>query len=140
MQLNGWLPKHIGLCFNNFKADKSIPMLSKVKRKLKIETEFNPSPLETLKIINKTYRQPNNLLIKFNDDRIDESKLLFENLHKRVNDNTKLIELNGNHLTPTNGAIENFLKDTTIEKKLLKNDNLGKLIDTIYNYCLKIDP
>ena len=41
----------IGLSFNNFKIDKSIPFLSKAKKKLKIQAEFSPSPSETMRII-----------------------------------------------------------------------------------------
>ena len=123
----------IGLSFNNFKADSSVPMLGKFKRKLNIESEFSPSPIETMNLISKNYIQPRNILIKFKDDKIDQTKQLLEHLHARKKDNSIIIELEGNHLTPASSGFKDF-----ISKRSLKNnyevDKISKLIDTIYRY------
>ena len=41
----------VAISFNNFKADKSIPMLRKMSKRLNFQTEFSPSPIETLNLI-----------------------------------------------------------------------------------------
>ncbi len=127
----------IGISFNNFKADKSIPILGKVKRKLNIETEFSPSPIKTMNLIYKNYLQSNNLLIKFNNDRFDQTKLLFDILQKRNTGGSEMIKLNGNHLTPASAGIRELILGDDIEEKTIKNHNLRCLIDTIYKYALK---
>ena len=68
----------IGLSFNNFKADKSIPLLRKMSQKLNFQTEFSPSPSETLNLIREHYEQINNLLIKFKNDNLDQNDLLLD--------------------------------------------------------------
>ncbi len=124
----------IGLSFNNFKADSSIPMLGKLKKKVNINSEFSPSPLETMNIISKQYIQPRNLLIRFKDDEIDQTKLLLQHLQIRKRDNSIVIDLRGNHLTPANSGFKNLLSDISIENNY-KVDELGSLIDTIYSYA-----
>ncbi len=124
----------IGLSFNNFKADSSIPMLSKLKRKLNIQSEFSPSPLETMNLISKQYVQPRNLLIRFNEDRIDQTKLLLEHLQARSKDNSKVIDLEGNHLTPASSGFKHLLSEQSIENNY-EVDRLSDLIDTIYKYA-----
>ena len=41
----------VAISFNNFKADKSIPLLRKMSQKLNFQTEFSPSPNETLNLV-----------------------------------------------------------------------------------------
>ncbi len=123
-----------GLSFNNFNADNSIPMLGKLKKKLNIGSEFSPSPLETMNLISKHYIQPRNLLVRFNDDRIDQTKLLLEHLKTRRDDNSILIDLEGNHLTPANSGLKNLFSEISIENKY-KVDKIEHLIDKIYRYA-----
>ncbi len=124
----------IGISFNNFKIDKSIPLLSKVKKKLKIETEFSPSPSKTMQIISNNYIQPRNLLIKFSNDKLDQSKILLKLLRERDIDETKLIELNGNHLTPTNADLKEILLDQNGSKHYINNE-INKLADIIFTFA-----
>ncbi len=126
----------IGLSFNNYKADKSIPILSKVKKRLNFETEFSPSPIETISIIVKNYLQKQNLLIKFSNDNLDQTSLLLENLKKRHNDDTRVIEISGNHLTPATQNIKDYILTDKLESNN-QNNNLNTLVNTIYNYIME---
>ena len=123
----------IALSFNNFNADKSIPMLGKVKRKLNIYTEFSPSPSETMNLILKKYNQPNNLLIKFSNDNIDQNIQLLDILKNRSTDNSNMIVLNGDHLTPIKtGFRESFPKESFLNTGT--DSNIIKLVDTIISF------
>tara|TARA_Y100001968_G_scaffold330607_1_gene382931 strand:+ start:4380 stop:5120 length:741 start_codon:yes stop_codon:yes gene_type:complete len=126
----------ISLSFNNFNATKSIPMLSKVTSKLKFETEFSPSPTETMNLILERYLQPNNLLINFSNDRIDQSLSLFNCLKTRDNDNTTRIELKGNHLTPiSTGFTKDIFNEFDINRT--RNREIEILLGTILSYSLE---
>ncbi len=123
----------IGLSFNNFNANQSIPMLNKVTKKLNIRTEFSPSPKETISLISKKYIQPRNLLIKFNNDNLDQTALLLNSLKHRSKDETISLELEGNHLTPANTGFKKRLLDSLTESSN-NEEKIHILIDTIYNY------
>ncbi len=110
----------ISLSFNNFGANNSIPMLKKLAPKFGLQTEFTPNPKETMSLISKNYIQSKNLLIKFNNDNIDQSELLLDYLKGRDDDNSNELILEGDHLTPAS---------TGISKNLL-----GNLVDNSYRY------
>ena len=125
----------IGLCFNNFKAGESIPMLAKVSQKLNITTEFSPGPDETVSLIKNKYIQPKNLLIKFKEDTLDQTELLLNSLQSRINDDSEILELEGNHLTPASSGIT----QKVLEKwkgDLNKSEKIEMLVDTIYRYLV----
>ncbi len=126
--------RFIGISFNNFKADKSIPILGKIKKKLKFQTEFSPSPIETINIIKNKYVQSENLLIRFSDDQLDQSNLLLDQLRMRENDNSSIIELKGNHLTPVSYNIKEILLDATNERNTYNENNFANLIDNILRH------
>ena len=126
----------ISLSFNNFNAAKSIPILGKISSKLNFETEFSPSPKETMRLILEKYLQENNLVVNFSNDKIDQSVSLIECLKKRANDNTENIQLKGNHLTPiSTGLTKNILSDLDINNA--KNKSLNTLLGTILSYSLE---
>ena len=117
--------KFISISFNNFSATESIPLLKKISRKLEINSEFSPSPDRTLRIIERTYTQKNNLLIKFNSDDLDQTAKLLSCLKARKEDDSKGIMIKGTHtIIASAGLRENFLgewadddfKRNTIEK------------------------
>ncbi len=114
----------VSISFNNFKADKSIPMIRKMSKRLNFETEFSPSPCETINLIKENYEQINNLLIKFKNDSLDQNNLLLQSLKKRDSDKSELLQLDGNHLTPISlGLREKFLnKNFQISLKYQKID------------------
>ena len=125
--------KFISISFNNFGASKSIPLLKKISTNFKFKSEFSPSPSRTFKIINNTYIQNNNLLIKFDSDNLDQTNLLIQCLRSRSGDKTKGILLKGSHtLIASAGIREDFLgqwaDDNLKRKTIIKISNL---IDSI---------
>tara|TARA_Y100001968_G_scaffold325210_1_gene366074 strand:- start:150 stop:875 length:726 start_codon:yes stop_codon:yes gene_type:complete len=114
----------VAISFNNFKADKSIPMIRKISSRLNFQTEFSPSPLETLNLIKEHYDQKNNLLIKFKNDNLDQNNSLLKSLKERDSDMSKIIQIDGNHLTPVSvGIREKFLNsDSNSSSKYKKID------------------
>tara|TARA_B100000131_G_scaffold305484_1_gene331517 strand:+ start:149 stop:880 length:732 start_codon:yes stop_codon:yes gene_type:complete len=124
----------VALSFNNFNVNKSIPMISKVKRKLNVVSEFSPSPSETMKLISYKYLQPKNLLIKFKNDSIDQSMLLLRSLQSRKFDESSILELEGNHLTPASIGIRKTLLGEVIDndKKSTTIKNIVHAIDTLF--------
>jgi len=65
-----------------------------------------------LRIIEKTYNQKNNLLIKFNSDELDQTDKLLSCLKARKEDNSKGIILKGTHtIIASAGLRENLLGD-----------------------------
>ena len=108
----------VAISFNNFKADKSIPMLKKISKRLKFQTEFSPSPKETINLIKEHYEQINNLLITFKNDKLDQNNLLLQCLKERDFDESEVIQIEGNHLTPVSLGLK---------EKLLKTNSQGYL-------------
>ena len=104
--------KFISISFNNFSAKESIPFLKKISKKLEFNSEFSPSPERTYGIIQKTYNQKQNFLIKFSTDNLDQSDKLLSCLKARKEDNSKGIKIKGTHtIIASAGLRENFLGD-----------------------------
>ena len=120
----------IALSFNNFPAKKSVPLLGKINSKFNYQKEFSPNTKETLKLILNQYRQPRNLLITFNNDKLDQSKILLKYLKTREIDKSENITLKGNHLTPVSIGIKSslFIKDNA---KNSISEDLKELIKSI---------
>ena len=97
------------LSFNNFSAERSVPLLAELGPRLGIQSEFSPSPSETLRLVGANYRQPRNLLVRFNRDSIDQSQRLQAVLQARAHDQTQLLELPGDHLTPASAGLRQNL-------------------------------
>jgi hypothetical protein len=98
---------NILISFNNFAASKSIPFLDVVDRFAKelsvnelIPLEFTPTPIETLEAIDRYYSVERNLILKFNDDNLDQSYTLNDAIGNLFGDRTQFQILRGNHLTP----------------------------------------
>ena len=56
-----------------------------------------------------SYRQPRNLLVRFNRDQIDQSKRLLGVLQGRPDDASELQELPGDHLAPASAGLRQNL-------------------------------
>jgi len=123
----------VAISFNNFKANKSIPMLKKMSTRLNFQTEFSPSPSETLNLIKEHYEQINNLLIKFKNDNLDENDLLLKSLMERDSDKSKIMQLNGNHLTPVSLGLRDKLLISNFQSSL-KYKNIDLIVDHITNW------
>lgn len=99
----------VALSFNNFSAERSIPLLAEMGQQLRFRSEFSPSPQETLRLVSEGYRQPRNLLIRFRRDGLDESEALQAALTQRPGDRSRLLELPGDHLTPASAGLRRSL-------------------------------
>lgn len=89
---------NILISFNNFAARDAIPLVEQISSVVKVE--FTPSPKITNSLIQKRYQIRRNLLIKFNDDNIDQTLRLSDLLRLRFPSMITVQRLNGNHLTP----------------------------------------
>ena len=96
---------NIFISFNNFPARKSIPLLEQFTQlipdfQLDTRLEFVPSPEETLALIQSKYATPYNLLVKFRNDSIDQTRPLSDVLVGRFPKTTTVRILQGSHTTP----------------------------------------
>ena len=123
----------VAISFNNFKADKSIPFLKKISQKINFQTEFSPSPCETLNLIREHYEQINNLLIKFKNDNLDQNDLLLKSLKERPSDKSKIIFLEGNHLTPVSAGIREKLLKSNLRSSL-KYEKIDLIVDLVTHW------
>ncbi|MFM8259891.1 MAG: DUF1350 family protein [Vulcanococcus sp.] len=97
------------LSFNNFSAERSVPLLAELGQQFNFRSEFSPSPQETLQQVASSYRQSRNLLVRFNRDGIDQSERLLSVLQSRPGDRSSLLELPGDHLTPSSAGLRRQL-------------------------------
>lgn len=96
---------NIFISFNNFPARKSIPMLEQLVQlapdlQLDRQMEFVPSPEQTLGLISTGYSTQYNLLVKFRNDTIDQTRPLSDVLIQRFPSTTTVRILKGSHTTP----------------------------------------
>lgn len=91
---------NILISFNNYPVKRAIPFLEQIDIENSLNLEFAPSPEETTLIIIKSYGIRRNLLIKFNNDNIDETMVLTPILYEKFPNMVALQQLSGNHLTP----------------------------------------
>jgi hypothetical protein len=99
----------VALSFNNFSAERSVPLLAELGQQFNFRSEFSPSPEETLQQVARSYRQPRNLLVRFNRDTIDQSNRLLGVLQARSDDASQLTELPGDHLAPASAGLRQNL-------------------------------
>ena len=99
----------VALSFNNFSAERSVPLLADLGQQFGFRSEFSPSPAATLEQVARSYRQPRNLLVRFAADRIDQSARLLDVLRTRGGDASELVELPGDHLSPASGGLRRQL-------------------------------
>lgn len=99
----------VALAFNNFSAERSVPLLAEVGQQFGFRSEFSPSPAETLRLVSGQYRQPRNLLVRFDRDELDQSGRLLAALRQRPEDASSLLECAGDHLTPASAGLRRRL-------------------------------
>ncbi|MFY8150145.1 MAG: DUF1350 family protein [Prochlorococcaceae cyanobacterium] len=99
----------VALSFNNFSAERSVPLLAELGQQFNFRSEFSPSPQETLEQVRRCYQQPHNLLVRFQRDGIDQSRRLLAVLQERSADHSTLLELPGDHLTPSSAGLRRQL-------------------------------
>ncbi len=126
----------VALSFNNFTADQSIPLLGVVAPSLGVSTEFSPSPKETLRLIERQYLQPRNLVVRFNKDQIDQSLDLSTALKARQGDRSELLRLPGDHLTPASAGLRRQLLGDWAEGSD-RQQQVKRLQDLITSWALQ---
>ena len=89
------------MAFNNYAAREAVPLVEQFSQFAPDFTvEFTPNPLETNRLIESHYQIRRNLLVKFSNDTIDQTRLLATLLAARFPDMVTIKKLPGNHLTP----------------------------------------
>ncbi|MEB3293465.1 MAG: DUF1350 family protein [Synechococcales bacterium] len=96
---------NILISFNNFAAKDSIPLMEQLSQVMEsfstnLAPEFTPSPQETNEMILRQYAISHNLLVKFSNDNLDQTRSLSGLLEDRFAQGTTIVKLKGNHLTP----------------------------------------
>lgn len=89
---------NILISFNNYAARDAIPLVEQFTPAFAVE--FIPSPLETNTLVRERYGVRRNLLIKFNNDTIDQSAALTQLLQQRFPNMVTAQTLPGTHTTP----------------------------------------
>ncbi|NEO29641.1 MAG: DUF1350 domain-containing protein [Symploca sp. SIO3C6] len=91
---------NILISYNNYPVKRAIPFVKELNISEVLDLEFTPSPRQTNELIAKRYEVRRNLLIKFNNDEIDQTINLTRILQDRFPEMVVLQKLPGNHLTP----------------------------------------
>ncbi|MBE9047906.1 DUF1350 family protein [Pleurocapsales cyanobacterium LEGE 10410] len=91
---------NILISFNNYPASRAVPFMEQFNVTPVLNVEFAPSPGETEKLIAEHYNVRRNLLLKFTQDDLDQTRDLHEVLQQRFPNMVTLRTLTGNHLTP----------------------------------------
>ncbi len=95
------------LAFNNYAAREAVPLMEQFNQFAPDFTvEFTPNPAETNRLIERHYQIRRNLLVKFSNDTIDQTRLLSSLLEPRFADMVTIKKLSGNHLTPLGQDIQ----------------------------------
>ena len=118
------------LSFNNFSAERSVPLLAEMGQQFGFRSEFSPSPQETLRQVAADYQQPRNLLVRFRRDELDQSPRLLAALNERRQDASELLELPGDHLTPASAGLRRQLLGTWADDPA-RQRQIERLVETI---------
>ena len=129
----------VALSFNNFSAERSVPLLAEVGQQFGFRSEFSPSPQETLQLVSSGYRQSRNLLVRFRRDDLDQSPRLLEALRQRPGDASELLELPGDHLTPASAGLRRNLLGEWADDPA-RQRRFERLADTIGAWALQEPP
>lgn len=89
---------NILMCFNNYAARESIPLVEQLSSM--VEVEFSPSPAQTNQLVLERYQIRRNLLIQFSKDTLDQTLPLNKILQARFPGMVAIVRLNGDHQTP----------------------------------------
>jgi Protein of unknown function (DUF1350) len=89
------------MAFNNYAAREAVPLVEQFSQMAPAFTvEFTPDPAATNRLIEHHYQVRRNLLVKFSNDTIDQTRLLSTLLEARFPNMVTIKKLSGNHLTP----------------------------------------
>lgn len=91
---------NILMSYNNHPARQAIPLVEQLNLNPAFNIEFTPTPAETNQLIAQRYSIRRNLLIKFQNDDIDQTASLMDLLQKRFPNMLVSLTLPGTHITP----------------------------------------
>ena len=97
---------NILISFNNYPVNKAIPFMEQLNLSPILDVEFTPSPAETNCLIKDNYTVRRNLLLKFNQDNLDQTIDLNSLLKKRFPQMVTMRTLTGNHMTPLSQKVQ----------------------------------
>ena len=97
---------NILVSFNNYPLSRAIPFWQQLEQNSLINIEFTPSPSKTKQLIAANYQIRRNLLIRFNNDNIDQTMSLSPILDNLFPQMSSVLTLSGNHLTPLSQEIK----------------------------------
>jgi Protein of unknown function (DUF1350) len=89
---------NILMSFNNFDADRAIPLAEWLNQSVSIK--FTPTPAQTYRLVQDHYPIRRNLLIRFRNDDLDQTRQIGSILGDRFSSMVTIQRLHGNHLTP----------------------------------------
>jgi Protein of unknown function (DUF1350) len=89
---------NILMSFNNFDADRAIPLAEWLNQSISIK--FTPTPAQTYRLVQDRYPIRRNLLIRFRNDDLDQTRQIGSILGDRFPSMVTIQRLRGNHLTP----------------------------------------
>jgi Protein of unknown function (DUF1350) len=89
---------NILMSFNNFDADRAIPLAEWLNQSVSIQ--FTPTPAQTYRLVQDHYPIRRNLLIRFRNDDLDQTRQIGSILSDRFASMVTIQRLRGNHLTP----------------------------------------
>jgi hypothetical protein len=89
---------NILMSFNNFDADRAIPFAEWLNQSVSVQ--FTPTPSQTYRLIQQRYPTARNLLIRFQNDDLDQTRQIATILASLFPEKVTLRQLQGNHLTP----------------------------------------
>lgn len=90
------------ISYNNYPAKKSVPFVEQLNNLVALDVEFTPSPERTYDIVKKDYKNTRTLLVRFQNDNIDQTEDLKPILEASQPNLVSYLQLSGNHLTPVN--------------------------------------
>jgi Protein of unknown function (DUF1350) len=89
---------NILMSFNNFDADRAIPFVEWLN--VSANVQFTPTPAQTYRLVQRYYPTSRNLLIRFRNDDLDQTRQIAVILGDRFAERVTIERLAGNHLTP----------------------------------------
>jgi hypothetical protein len=119
---------NILISFNNFSARDAVPLMGQMPQEFNME--FTPNPQETLDLIAEYYDVSHNLIIKFNNDTIDQSYTLGQLLNKIFPGKVSIQTIDGTHTTPLG---QNFWQWKSTSQSFTPFDAIGQWIDREVN-------
>jgi len=124
----------VALAFNNFSAERSVPLLAELGQQFNFRSEFSPSPQETLDQVQRNYRQARTLVVRFQRDNLDQSARLLAALRSRTGDQSEHLQLPGDHLTPASAGLRQNLLGSWADDPA-RARQVGGLADRIISWC-----